>query len=224
MHFNMKPITGLTIIAALTITGCSSGSESIAEAPNTLASMSFFLTSVGPGDGGNLGGLPGADAHCTTLAESAGSPSAEWRAYLSTTGADGINAIERIGTGPWANANGVTVATDTENLLSENSNVTLATAITESGEQVNGLGDTPLRHDILTGTEINGLASSAATDTTCSDWTSNDLGNAIVGHHDRDGGGANPTSFSSAHGTNGCSQSALQSTGGDGLFYCFVMN
>jgi len=186
--------------------------------------MSFFLTSVGLGDGANLGGLPGADVHCANLAEAAGSVGAEWRAYLSTTGADGVNAIDHIGEGPWVNFNGVTVATDTANLLAPDSNITLETAVTESGDEVNGIGFVPLKHDILTGTEANGMASTSATDTTCGNWTSNDAGNAIVGHHDRVGGGADPTSFSSAHGTNGCSQAGLQSTGGDGLFYCFAMN
>lgn len=187
--------------------------------------MSFFVTSAGPGDGANLGGLAGADVHCSGLAEAAGAEEREWRAYLSTTGADGVNAIERIGTGPWINANGVTVATSPENLLSNDNNLNLETALTESGDPVSGIDDPrPLRHDILTGTELSGLASTAATDTTCSNWTSNNIGNALVGHHDRDGGGSNPTSWSSAHGTNGCSQAALQSIGGDGLFYCFATN
>ena len=116
------------------------------------------------------------------------------------------------------------VATDTENLLSEESNITLDTAVTQNGDPVNGIGMAPLMHDILTGTELNGLASTGDADTTCGNWTSNDLGNATVGHHDRVGGGSNPTSFSTAHPSAGCSQTDLQATGGDGLFYCFVMN
>ena len=187
-------------------------------------SMVFFLTSSGPGDGGNLGGLAGADVHCATLAEAAGVTDREWRAYLSTTGVDGINAIDRIGEGPWFNANGVEVASSVENLLSDDNNINKETAISELGQVINGLGDDPNRHDILTGTELNGLASTGTEDTTCSNWTSNDEGSAIVGHHDRDGGGANPMSWSTAHGSNGCSQSDLQSTGGDGLFYCFAIN
>lgn len=194
------------------------------DAEGSAVTMSFFLTSVGLGDGANLGGLPGADVHCANLAEAAGSVGALWRAYLSTTGADGVNAIDRIGAGPWVNFNGVTVATDTANLLAVDSNISLETAVTENGDEVNGIGFVPLKHDILTGTEANGMASTSATDTTCGNWTSNDAGNAIVGHHDRVGGGDDPTSFSSAHGTNGCSQAGLQSTGGDGLFYCFAMN
>jgi len=186
--------------------------------------MTFFLTSAGPGDGGNIGGLAGADVHCANLAETAGTEGVEWRAYLSTTGADGINAIERIGAGPWVNANGVTIATSTENLLSDDNNINIDTAIDENGVPVNGIGATPNRHDILTGTELNGMASTEAGDSTCENWTSNGFGNAIVGHHDRDGGGANPESWSSAHGTVGCSQTNLQTTGGDGLFYCFALN
>jgi len=189
-------------------------------------SMDFFLTSVGPGDGGNLGGLAGADAHCTILAESAGSFDREWRAYLSTTGVNGENAIERIGEGPWTNANGIVVATSPENLLdADNNNLNRETALSEIGIAINGVGDSPNRHDILTGTELNGMASSSATpDTTCGNWSSNDEGSALVGHHDRMGGGSDPTSWSTAHGTIGCSQADLQATAGDGLFYCFAIN
>lgn len=188
-------------------------------------SMDFFLTSVGPGDGGNLGGLAGADAHCAMLAESAGVTDRVWRAYLSTKGVNGENAIERIGEGPWINANGIVVATSPENLLSLNNNLSRETALSESGIAINGLDDLPNRHDILTGTEINGKASnSEALDTTCGNWLSNNEGSALVGHHDRVGGGTNPTSWSTAHGTSGCSQADLQTTGGDGLFYCFAIN
>ena len=188
------------------------------------SSMVFFLTSEGIGDGANLGGLAGADVHCATLAEAVGVTEREWRAYLSTTGADGINAIDRIGEGPWFNANGVEVASSAENLLSDDNNINKDTAISESGEVINGRGDVPNRHDILTGTELDGLASTSTEDTTCGNWTSNSDGSAIVGHHDREGGGANPTSWSTAHGSTGCSQEDLQNTGGDGLFYCFATN
>ena len=248
----MRPETqlfnSLIITTALVMTGCSSSSSGVddiaddvddpigivdtddtandidADTAGSAVTMRFFLTSVGLGDGANLGGLPGADVHGANLAEAAGSVGAEWRAYLSTTGADGENAIERIGSGPWVNFNGVTVATDPANLLAADSNITLETAITENGDEVNGIGFVPLKHDILTGTEANGMASTVTADTTCGNWTSNDVGNAIIGHHDRVGGGTDPTSFSSAHGSNGCSQAGLQSTGGDGLFYCFAMN
>ena len=223
------PFIAVTLIgSALMLTGCSSSSDTTDDidepTADTLATMSFFVTSVSPGDGGNLGGLPGADAHCANLAEAVGAQQTQWRAYLSTTGADGENAIERIGTGPWVNALGVTVATDTDNLLADESNINLETAITENGDQVNGLGSSPLMHDILTGTELNGMASTGTVDTTCGNWTSNDVGFATVGHHDREGGGANPMSFSSAHPTSGCTQQDFQNFGGDGLFYCFVMN
>lgn len=192
--------------------------------PSAGTDFDFFLTSAGPGDGANLGGLAGADVHCANLAEAAGSEGREWRAFLSTTGADGINAIDRIGEGPWTNANGVVVAQSTENLISDANNLTQETAITEAGAVINGRGDTPNRHDILTGTNLDGTASTSEADSTCGNWTSNSEGTALVGHHDREGGGANPTSWTNAHGTSGCSQANLQSTGGDGLFYCFAIN
>lgn len=233
MILKKQYMNSLAIVAALTIGGCSSSSDpdTVADPPTdgttvatTDTAMTFFLTSVGPGDGGNLGGLAGADVYCANLAEAAGTMSGEWRAYLSTTGADGMNAIERIGTGPWVNANGVTVATSTENLLSDDNNLSKETSITENAEIVNGGGDTPNRHDILTGTQLDGLASTETEDSTCANWTSNSTGSALVGHHDRDGGGSNPTSWSSAHSSAGCSQADLEGTGGDGLFYCFAMN
>jgi len=227
MSQSIRFFRSLPALAALLLAGCSSDSDTsiIADVitPDPATAMTFFLTSVGPGDGGNLGGLAGADVHCANLAEAAGTSGEEWRAYLSTTGADGINASERIGSGPWVNVDGVIVATDVENLLSDNNNITLETAITESGELVNGVGEVPLRHDILTGTELDGLASDRVTDSTCSNWTSNSTGNAIVGHHDRVGGGSNPMSWSSAHDSTGCSQADFKGTGGDGLFYCFAM-
>ena len=162
------------------------------------------------------------------MAESAGALATEWRAFLSTTGADGVNAIDRIGSGPWVNADGITVATDPADLLSIANNLHGLTAITENGDAVPGRGFTPNMHDILTGTELNGLASTADGDTTCGNWTSNGAGSALVGHHDRSGPildfVPNPTSWSTAHPSTGCSQEDLQSTGGDGLFYCFVEN
>ncbi len=219
--------------AALLATACSSSDDDATSLVTegdpdsteaTLADFDFFLTSAGPGDGANLGGLAGADVHCANLAETAGSEDREWRAFLSTTGADGINAIDRIGEGPWTNANGVVVAQSTENLISDANNLTQETAVSELGAVINGRGDTPNRHDILTGTNLDGTASLDEADTTCANWTSNSEGSALVGHHDREGGGANPTSWTNAHGTNGCSQTDLQGTGGDGLFYCFAIN
>jgi hypothetical protein len=187
--------------------------------------MSFFLTSKGPGDGANLGGLAGADAHCQMLAESVGAGSKTWRAYLSTDGDTVVNARDRIGTGPWTNANGVQVAANVEDLHSDNNNLSKENSVSESGEPINGRGDTPNRHDILSGSNLDGTAFSDDEDHTCQDWTSNAAaGSAAVGHHDRTGGGANPTSWNNAHGSRGCGQSDLQGTGGDGLYYCFAID
>jgi hypothetical protein len=188
------------------------------------AQMSFFITSSGPGNGADLGGLEGADAHCQMLAEAVGTGSRSWRAYLSVTGGDPVDARDRIGGGPWYNAEGVLIAEDVE-ALHEDNNLNKETALTEEGNVVNGRGDDPNMHDILTGTQLDGTAASGDEDTTCSDWTSSGSdGSALVGHHDREGGGPNPTSWNSAHGSRGCSQSDLQGTGGNGLFYCFAAN
>jgi len=189
------------------------------------AEMSFFLTSKGPGDGANLGGLEGADAHCRMLAESVGAGGRTWRAYLSTNGDTLVNARDRIGTGPWVAANGIQVAADVDDLHSENNKLGKENSVSESGEQINGRGDTPNRHDILTGSNLDGTAFSDGEDHSCQDWTySGPDGSAQVGHHDRQGGGANPTSWNNAHPSRGCGQSDLQGTGGDGLFYCFVID
>ncbi len=185
-------------------------------APNT----SFFLTSAGPGDGANLGGLAGADAHCQKLAQAVGAGSRTWRAYLSTNGAGGVNAKDRIGSGPWHNVKGVAVAQNVAELHSDKNNLTKQTVLNEKGEVVNGRGDTPNRHDILTGSNPDGTASAQ----TCANWTSNGEGSALVGHHDRIGGGDNPTSWNSSHPSRGCSQENLRGTGGDGLIYCFAAN
>jgi len=181
--------------------------------------LSFFITSSGPGDGANLGGLAGADAHCQRLASAAGAGSRTWHAYLSTSGEGATDARDRIGTGPWVNTEGVTIAEDLAQLHGEN-NLTKQTVLSEKGLIVNGRGDSPNRHDILTGSALDGTSSGQS----CDDWTSNGEGSAQVGHHDRTGGGANPTSWNSAHGSRGCSQSNLQGTGGDGLFYCFAID
>lgn len=196
--------------------------DTVADNPLTPETMTFFLTSRGLGDGGNLGGLVGADAHCSSLASAAGAPSRTWRAYLSTNGAGGVHAKDRIGNGPWVNARGITVATSVANLLdAEANNLTKATAISELGEVINGRGDRPNRHDILTGSDKDGLA----TEATCANWTSNQRGeSAALGHHDRTGGGHSPTHWSTAHNSRGCSQRNLQSSGGDGLYYCFAVD
>jgi hypothetical protein len=192
-------------------------------APASAQDMSFFATSVGVGDGGNLGGLEGADAHCQTLAEAAGSTGKTWRAYLSTQaeGKRGESARLRIGQGPWYNADGELIAVDLDQLHIF-PNIYLRTALDENGNRIKGRYDDVNEHDILTGTQEDGMAfwPWQEGDKTCSNWTSNGEGSAIVGHHDRHGGGN--TSWNSAHGSRGCSQEALASTGGAGLFYCFA--
>ncbi len=188
-------------------------------------SLSFFITSVGPGDGANLGGLAGADAHCSTLAEAAGVTGKEWRAYLSASPANGqpaVHAKDRIGSGPWYNAKGVQVARDVAHLHSDDNALGKEHSLTEKGEMVNGRGDSPNQHDILTGSNPDGTLAADTTDTTCGNWTSNSSGAALVGHHDKQGGGARPTSWNSAHASRGCSQQNLVGTGGNGLFYCFT--
>ena len=189
--------------------------------------MSFFITSVGLGDGANLGGLAGADKHCQSLAAAAGSTGKTWHAYLSQSASNGqkaINARDRIGPGPWRNAKGVVVATSVDDLHSDNNKLGKENSLTENGATVNGRGDTPNTHDILTGAQLDGKVSSDTTDTTCKNWTSNSAGAASVGHHDRQGGGTNPTSWNNAHPSRGCSQENLRGSGGAGLFYCFATN
>jgi hypothetical protein len=188
--------------------------------------MSFFITSTGMGNGGNLGGLAGADKHCQTLAAAAGAGSRKWQAYLSTQGAGAVNARDRIGKGPWTNAKGVVIAKSADDLHSASNNLTKETQLTEKGAVVNGRGDTPNTHDIMTGSNADGTAMPAGTDNTCSNWTSAAETNAgaRVGHHDRTGGGQDPTSWNSAHTTPGCSQPNLAKVGGAGLFYCFASN
>ena len=211
------------VLAAVVLGGTSVAVQ--AQGPD----MTFFVTSNGTGFGADLGGLDGADAHCLELAKAAGSSHTSWRAYLSTTapaGQSGVNARDRIGKGPWHNAKGVMVAESVEELHSPSNNVTKETAITEKGEVVSGRGDDVNKHDVLTGSDPQGMYSTAGGDTTCSNWTSSVEGSAIVGHHDRIGltDSRHMTSWNSSHGTRGCSQEDLQGTGGAGLFYCFVAN
>jgi hypothetical protein len=193
------------------------------------AGMSFFVTSVGSGDGADLGGLASADAHCQQLAAAAGA-GGTWHAYLSTQAADGqpaVNARDRIGTGPWRNAQGVVIAASVVELHAVN-NLTKATALTEQGKPVNGRGDTPNTHDMLTGSQPDGTAFAGADDMTCGNWTRSGAdGAAMLGHHDRMGlkDDAPSKSWNSSHASRGgCSQTALQGTGGAGLFYCFAVN
>ena len=210
--------------------------------------MSFFVTSVGKGDGGNLGGLAGADAHCAALAKASGAAAATgrtWRAYLSATAANGqpaVNARDRIGTGPWHNARGLLIANTVADLHGDierdRNQIIKANALNEKGAAINGFGDTPNQHDMLTGSDSHGRAVAGTTDTTCSNWASNAAQpagaptganapnttgpGANVGHHDRTGGGN--TSWNFAHRSRGCSQENLVATGGAGLFYCFAAN
>ena len=197
------------------------------------AQMTFFVTSAGPGKGGDLGGLDGADKHCATLAQAAGVTGKTWRAYLSTQ-ADGgkaaINARDRIGAGPWTNAKGAVIARSVADLHGASNNLTKATALSEKGDTISGRGDSPNRHDILTGSQADGTAFAAGEDRTCRNWTSSTQGSAMVGHHDRIGlrddepSRSWNTSHPSRGPDGGCSQADLKTTGGDGLFYCFAAN
>ena len=197
------------------------------------ASMTFFITRAGSGKGGDLGGIEGADRLCQSLAQAAGAGSRTWRAYLSTQGAGGtpaINARDRIGRGPWQNAKGEAIAQSVDDLHSANNKISKQTALNEKGEPVNGRGDTPNRHDILTGSQPDGRAFPAGDDRTCGNWTKGTQGTAIVGHHDRMGlrDDEPSKSWNSSHPSRGpdggCSQADLRSTGGDGLLYCFASN
>jgi hypothetical protein len=200
-------------------------------------SASFFLTSAGPGKGADLGGIEGADKHCQSLAQAAGAGAKTWHAYLSTQAADGkpaVNAKDRIGKGPWQNTKGVVIAKDVADLHSPNNNLTKQTALSEKGEVINGRGDTPNRHDVLTGSQPDGTAFPPETDRTCKNWTSSTQGAAMLGHSDRIGlrdddaskswNSSHPSRSAPNGGEGGCSQADLKSTGGDGLLYCFAVN
>ncbi len=189
--------------------------------------LSFFITSVGMGKGANLGGLAGADAHCQKLAEAVGAGKREWRAYLSrqaVNGAAAVNAKDRIGAGPWFNAKGLQVAANIADLHSKNNKLSKENSLTETGNAVPGRGDAVNQHDMLTGTHADGTAYDAAADMTCSNWSSETTGKAMLGHHDRHGvaGNIDSTSWNEAHASSGCSQANLVSTGGAGYFYCFA--
>src|SRR5437870_4872365 len=187
----------------------------------------FFVTSRGPGKGGDLGGLAGADAHCQSLAKAEGSGDHTWRAYLSTSATPNqpaVNARDRIGKGPWYNAEGSLVAANLDELHSDMNKISKETAVTERLDQVSGVGDTPNMHDILTGSRPDGTAFDARDDLTCGNWTSSTTGRAQAGHHDRRGMGEGVNSWNSVHASRGCSQHDLESTGGAGLFYCFAID
>jgi hypothetical protein len=218
VHKKMSLTFAAVALLALTVGGAQSQQQ-----------MSFFITSAGPGKGADLGGLEGADRHCQQLAQAAGAGGKTWRAYLSTQGATAVNAKDRIGRGPWMNTKGVVIAKDLAELHGTN-NLNKQNGLNEKGEIINGRGDTPNRHDILTGSQSDGTAFTGADDRTCGNWTKSAQGAAMVGHHDRQGlnDSAPMLSWNSSHPSRGpdggCSQADLRSTGGDGLLYCFAAN
>lgn len=224
-----KNISHLGLVSAVALFASLAVQPALAQSAN----MTFFVTSAGPGKGADLGGLDGADKQCAALATAAGATAKTWRAYLSAQAADGkpaVNARDRIGKGPWQNAKGVVVAKDVADLHSASNNLTKQTSLSEKGEVINGRGDTPNRHDALTGSQPDGTAFAAAEDRTCKNWTSSTQGAAMVGHIDRIGLRDDDASksWNSSHPSRGpdggCSQADLKSTGGDGLFYCFAAN
>ena len=225
MSFPAKTVSACVIVASAMLATQPASAQS--------ANMTYFLTSNGPGKGGDLGGIEGADKHCQTLAAAAGAGGKTWRAYLSTQAADGkpaVNARDRIGKGPWQNAKGVVVAKDVADLHSANNNLSKQTSLSEKGEVINGRGDTPNRHDVLTGSQADGTAFGPESDRTCKNWTSSTQGAAMLGHADRiglrddDASKSWNASHPSRGSDGGCSQNDLKSTGGDGLLYCFAAN
>jgi hypothetical protein len=225
----LSRISGLSAIVVALAAGMAPAAQAQQSKAAQSKGMTFFVTSVGKGNGADLGGLEGADAHCNALAKAAGSKQANWHAYLSTTkpgGDAGDSARDRIGKGPWRNAKGVVVAKSVADLHSAKNNITKQTALNEKGETVSGRGDPVNVHDILTGSDPQGNFSTAGGDTTCGNWTKSGDGSAIVGHHDR--AGLKDTwhmkSWNSSHGSRGCSQDQLKASGGGGLLYCFAPN
>lgn len=218
----------LSVLAVVAIASASLSSGLFAAQSTPSKKMSFFVTSVGSGKGGDLGGLAGADKHCQELAKAVGAGRRTWHAYLSTSESVGvreINARNRIGQGPWYNAKGARVARNVDE-LHQNNYLNKQTVLTEKGEVVNGRDDTPNTHDMLTGSDAHGLAFKGNLDTTCGNWTKSGEGSAQVGHHDRKGldDRAPAKSWNDSHPSRGCSVDALRSTGGSGLFYCFAVN
>jgi len=212
--------TRLALLASISLMTLGAGGAAYAQA----SAMTFFLTSTGSGKGADFGGLAGADKLCQSLAAAVGAGNREWRAYLSTQGAGAVNARDRIGNGPWQNVKGVVVAKNVADLHSASNNLTKQTALTEKGEVVNGRGDSPNKHDILTGSQPDGTAFAGADDRTCGNWTKSGEGSAMLGHHDRMGLTEDPPakSWNSSHPSRGCSDDALKGTGGAGLLYCFA--
>src|SRR5688500_3590599 len=227
----MKIVPGVVVAVTLCVSPLEAQQPGAAQQPQQPQQpMGFFVTSAGPGDGGNLGGLAGADAHCQRLAQAVNAASRTWRAYLSATASAGqppVNARDRIGTGPWYNARGALIAWNVADLHGDvhrdRNSINKEFALDEKGQPVKGRGDQPNQHDILTGSDSHGRSMlGAAANTTCNNWTSNAAGSAMVGHHDRSGGGN--SSWNAAHASRGCSQQDLVGTGGAGLFYCFATN
>lgn len=214
-HRSLGPLAAAMLLTVASIRG--------AEAQESSA-MSFFVTSAGPGNGADLGGLDGADAHCESLAEAAGVTGRTWRAYLSTGGDGAVNARDRIGNGPWVNAKGAEIAASVDELHSDNNKIGKDTALDEKGQMVKGRGDQPNMHDMLTGSQADGTAFAGSEDMTCGNWTSSGEGAAMTGHHDRIGlrDDAAARSWNTSHPSRGCSQENLAGTGGAGLFYCFA--
>jgi hypothetical protein len=210
-------------VLSVALAACLSGSAGAQQKSD----MTFFITSAGPGNGGDLGGFDGADAHCQKLAAAVGAGHRTWRAYLSSNQANKggpINARDRIGKGPWQNAKGLVVATSVEDLHSANNKLNKQNALNEKGEVVNGRGDKPNMHDIMTGTQMDGTAFPGNLNVTCNNWTSSTFGSALVGHHDREGNTDTvfQKSWNSSHMSRSCTQPDLVATGGNGLFYCFA--
>jgi len=230
-HRFLVPALAVSMLAMMASTATVSAQDAV-----DAEQMTFFVTSVGKGNGADLGGLEGADAHCGALAQAAGSTRTSWKAYLSSTMVidrsggrpfkitPGVNARDRIGAGPWHNAKGVVVAKDIDDLHGPGNNINLETGLNEQGEPIKGRGEDPNQHDILTGSDPMGMYSTAGGDTTCGNWTNSGEGSAIVGHHDRAGlnDAWNMVSWNSAHGSRGCGEEDLPKSGGAGLFYCFA--
>ena len=222
---NRRALMAVTAtVGALVLTGLSIVAQQQSDEP---PEMGFFITSVGIGDGGNLGGLEGADAHCQALANAAGAGERTWRAYLSTQGAGAVDARDRTGSGPWANAEGLIMATNAENLHYDNSNFNWEHTLDENGTQfasrIDGDPDFT-EHDVLTGSQLDGTAFPPGEEQTCNNWTSNDEGSARVGHADRYSFSTPGSPWNSSHGTPGCTPENLVSVGGAGLLYCFATN
>lgn len=222
----MKRQLKISLLTAAVVASVVLAPAVLAEPSAPAKKMSFFVTSVGSGKGGDLGGLAGADQHCQALAQAVGAGQRTWHAYLSTSAtatSPAVNARDRIGAGPWYNAKGVLIARNVDDLHVDN-HLNTQTALTEQGAVINGRGDTPNTHDMLTGSDAQGHAFPGDTDTTCSNWTSSGDGSAQVGHHDRTGLDSKPPakSWNHSHPSRGCSIEGLKSTGGSGLFYCFA--